>query len=80
MTNVLVTGGAGLSKPSLRRLAGARYKVRVLDSLIYGRREWVPAECEFIEGDIRDLAACKAPPPACRRERRHVAYRARPRT
>ena len=32
--------------------------MRVLDSLVYGRREWVPGACEFLEGDIRDIATC----------------------
>jgi nucleoside-diphosphate-sugar epimerase len=60
MTNVLVTGGAGFIGSHLcEGLLARGYKVRVLDSLVYGRREWVPAECEFIEGDIRDLAACQ---------------------
>jgi nucleoside-diphosphate-sugar epimerase len=60
MTDVLVTGGAGFIGSHLcEGLLARGYKVRVLDSLVYGRREWVPAECEFIEGDIRDLAACR---------------------
>ena len=29
-----------------------------LDSLVYGKREWVPAAAEFIEGDIRDITVC----------------------
>ena len=32
--------------------------MRVLDSLVYGQREWVPAAAEFIQGDIRDGEAC----------------------
>jgi UDP-glucose 4-epimerase len=60
MTNVLVTGGAGFIGSHLcGGLLARGYKVRVLDSLVYGRRAWVPAECELIEGDIRDLAACQ---------------------
>jgi UDP-glucose 4-epimerase len=31
----------------------------VLDSLIYGKREWVPGDAEFIQGDIRDIEACQ---------------------
>jgi len=30
----------------------------VLDNLIYGRREWVPAQAEFMEGDIVDIETC----------------------
>jgi nucleoside-diphosphate-sugar epimerase len=59
MKTVLVTGGAGFIGSHLCEALLARgYTVRVLDSLIYGKREWVPQACEFIEGDIRDAAAC----------------------
>jgi UDP-glucose 4-epimerase len=60
MKNVLVTGGAGFIGSHLcEGLLAAGYRVRVLDSLIYGKREWVPAAAEFIEGDIRDIDACR---------------------
>ena len=66
MKKILVTGGAGFIGSHLcEGLLARGYAVRVLDSLIYGRREWVPAACEFIEGDIRDIAACRS------RRRRH---------
>jgi len=56
---VLVTGGAGFIGSHLcEGLLAKGYRVRVLDSLIYGRREWVPANAEFLEGDIRDIATC----------------------
>ena len=59
MKHVLVTGGAGFIGSHLcEGLLARGYAVRVLDSLIYGRREWVPRACEFLEGDIRDPAAC----------------------
>jgi UDP-glucose 4-epimerase len=61
---VLVTGGAGFIGSHLaERLLQRGYRVRVLDNLSFGRREWVPAAAEFRDGDIRDLAACHA---ACR--------------
>ena len=56
---VLVTGGAGFIGGHLSaRLLERGYRVRVLDNLSMGRREWVPDAAEFLEGDIRDLAAC----------------------
>jgi UDP-glucose 4-epimerase len=56
---VLVTGGAGFIGSHLcEGLLAKGYRVRVLDSLVYGRHEWVPANAEFLEGDIRDIAAC----------------------
>jgi nucleoside-diphosphate-sugar epimerase len=60
MTNVLVTGGAGFIGSHLcEGLLARGHKVRVLDSLIYGNRQAVPAAAEFIEGDIRDIATCR---------------------
>lgn len=59
MKNILVTGGAGFIGSHLcEGLLARGYAVRVLDSLIYGQREWVPAPCEFIQGDIRDMDVC----------------------
>jgi UDP-glucose 4-epimerase len=60
MKNVLVTGGAGFIGSHLcEGLLAAGDRVRVLDSLIYGKREWVPGDAEFIQGDIRDIEACQ---------------------
>lgn len=57
---VLVTGGAGFIGSHLtERLVERGYRVRVLDNLLYGRREWVSPEAEFINGDIADLALCR---------------------
>ena len=59
MKRVLVTGGAGFIGSHLcEGLLARGYQVRVLDSLIYGQREWVPEACDFLEGDIRDITAC----------------------
>jgi nucleoside-diphosphate-sugar epimerase len=60
MKNALVTGGAGFIGSHLCESLLARgYRVRVLDSLVYGKREWVPAKAEFIEGDIRGPDSCR---------------------
>jgi UDP-glucose 4-epimerase len=60
MKTVLVTGGAGFIGSHLcEGLLACGLRVRVLDSLVYGRRDWVPAQAEFIEGDIRDLETCR---------------------
>ena len=59
MKKILVTGGAGFIGSHLcEGLLARGYQVRVLDSLIYGKREWIPAACEFMEGDIRDMGTC----------------------
>jgi nucleoside-diphosphate-sugar epimerase len=59
MKKVLVTGGAGFIGSHLcEGLLARGYRVRVLDNLSYGQREWVPQACEFVEGDIRDPADC----------------------
>ena len=60
---VLVTGGAGFIGSHLcEGLLARGYRVRVLDSLVYGRREWVPGAAEFQAGDIRDMGACAVLP------------------
>lgn len=63
---LLVTGGAGFIGSHLCELLLARgYRVRVLDNLIYGRREWVPRGAEFIEADVTDAAACRRAASGC---------------
>ncbi|HET7085732.1 MAG TPA: NAD-dependent epimerase/dehydratase family protein [Rhizomicrobium sp.] len=60
MKNVLVTGGAGFIGSHLcEGLLARGYKVRVLDSLVYGWRGDVPPQAEFLQGDIRDLESCR---------------------
>jgi nucleoside-diphosphate-sugar epimerase len=60
MTKVLVTGGAGFIGSHLcEGLIARGLEVRVLDNLSYGRRDWVPSGAEFLEGDIRDMDACR---------------------
>lgn len=57
---VLVTGGAGFIGSHLtERLLRRGYDVRVLDNLSFGRRDWVPAGAEFLQGDIRNLDDCR---------------------
>ena len=59
----LVTGGAGLIGSHIVDLARAQgWEVRILDRLEpythrQGRPAWVPADAEFIEGDVRDRGA-----------------------
>jgi UDP-glucose 4-epimerase len=61
MTKLLVTGGAGFIGSHLcEGLLARGHQVRVLDNLSFGRRDDVPAGVEFIQGDIRDLAACQS--------------------
>ncbi len=51
---VLVTGGAGFVGSHLAEaLLAKNYQVRVIDSLIYGRREWVPAAAEVYRSGHR---------------------------
>lgn len=57
--NILVTGGAGyIGSLLVPALLKRNYKVRVLDSLLYGGHGLVPcmfnSNLEFIRGDVRD--------------------------
>jgi len=57
---MLVTGGAGfIGSHLVERLVALGHRVRVLDNLSQGRREWVSSAAELIEGDITDLALCR---------------------
>ncbi|HEX6784115.1 MAG TPA: UDP-glucose 4-epimerase GalE [Sphingomicrobium sp.] len=51
----LVTGGAGyIGSHAVLALRGAGYQVTVIDDLSTGNREVVPADVEFVEGNIAD--------------------------
>jgi UDP-glucose 4-epimerase len=57
---MLVTGGAGfIGSHLVERLHALGHKVRVLDNLSQGRREWVRPSAEFMEGTITDLELCR---------------------
>lgn len=59
-SQVLVTGGAGfIGSHLVEALLAQGRRVRVLDNLSYGRREWVPGAADLIVGDIRDPETCK---------------------
>ena len=60
MALVLVTGGAGfIGSHTVDRLIRLGYEVRILDNLqkpvhLKGKPDYIPAEAEFILGDVRD--------------------------
>jgi nucleoside-diphosphate-sugar epimerase len=57
---MLVTGGAGfIGSHLVERLVEMGHKVRVLDNLTQGKREWVHPAGEFIQGDITNLPLCR---------------------
>jgi nucleoside-diphosphate-sugar epimerase len=60
---VLVVGGAGyLGSILTRKLLGRGYRVRVLDSFIYGRRSLedlaADSKLDIVEGDLRNIHTC----------------------
>ena len=58
--SVLVTGGAGfIGSHLVELLVASGYRVRVLDNLSYGRREWIHRDAEFLNGDICSLEDCR---------------------
>lgn len=66
MATCLVTGGAGFIGSHLVEALQARgYTVRVLDNLVTGLRENVPAGVEFIEGDTTDRQTVAAAVSGC---------------
>jgi UDP-glucose-4-epimerase GalE len=59
--NILVTGGAGyIGSHTVRLLLARGHDVTVLDNLVYGHREAVPAE-RFVVGDIGDARGLDSP-------------------
>jgi len=59
---ILVTGGAGfIGSELVRQLAGAGFRVRVVDNLVNGRREnlddVLDQDIELIVADVRDLSS-----------------------
>jgi UDP-glucose 4-epimerase len=53
--NILVTGGAGyIGAHVCRELIKAGHGVTVIDNLSTGKRENIPAEVKFLEGDVKD--------------------------
>jgi nucleoside-diphosphate-sugar epimerase len=57
---VLVTGGTGfIGSHLVEALIKENYEVVVLDNLSQGRREWLPSQASFMEGDITDVQVCK---------------------
>jgi nucleoside-diphosphate-sugar epimerase len=62
----LVTGGAGfIGSHVVEALVERGHRVRVLDDLSYGRREWVPDSAELLIGDIRDAETCRSACAGC---------------
>lgn len=59
---ILVTGGAGfIGSHLVKALLKQGHEVFVVDNLSTGKRERVPAEAKFIEGDIRDMQKLPLP-------------------
>jgi len=63
MYHYLVTGGAGfIGSHIVRELIARKKKVRVLDSLITGKKENLSElfqEVDILEGDARNLDTCR---------------------
>ena len=58
MANYLVTGGAGfIGSHLVETLLRDGHRVRVLDDLSSGRRRNLPADIDFLEGDVADPRA-----------------------
>ncbi|MFT6580607.1 MAG: UDP-glucose 4-epimerase [Alphaproteobacteria bacterium] len=61
MASVLVTGGAGyIGSHTTLALIDAGWSPVIIDNLVTGKRELVPDEAVFIEGDISDSELVRA--------------------
>ena len=66
MARYLVTGGAGFIGSHLAHALTARgHSVRILDDLSTGRLDNVPAEAEFVRGDVADSGTAEAAVRGC---------------
>ena len=64
---VLVTGGAGyIGSVTSEILLRAGHEVAVLDNLVHGHRDAVPAGAQFLQADLGDLAAVRSAFSSCR--------------
>jgi hypothetical protein len=73
---ILVTGGAGfIGSHIAEALIRDGHSVTVLDNLYCGKKEFVPAEAEFVEGDIRFLRLITSTPSTTKRPRRRCRSR-----
>jgi UDP-glucose 4-epimerase len=55
--NILVTGGAGFIGGTVSRvLIDAGHSVTIYDNLCHSRKSALPADAEFVKGDLADLA------------------------
>jgi UDP-glucose 4-epimerase len=58
---ILVTGGAGyIGSIVVEELLAQGERVVVLDNLLFGHREAVPPQAEFVQGDLADRSILKA--------------------
>lgn len=56
MSTILVVGGAGyIGSQTAYTLLEEGYQVVILDNLIYGHRELIPPQAQFIQADLADL-------------------------
>jgi UDP-glucose 4-epimerase len=55
-SRVVVTGGAGFVGSHLAEHLVDDADVTVVDDISTGRREWVPDEADFVDGDVRHPA------------------------
>jgi nucleoside-diphosphate-sugar epimerase len=77
----LVTGGAGFIGSALARgLLAEGWEVRVLDNLLTGSSDRVPAQAELVEGDLRDRDAVAGAVRGAEVVFHHAALRSVPRS